>query len=426
MSKSVTNHWAVLIGINFYLKRPLSGCVRDAQNIKQYLTAGSTGVDATILTASSPSESNLRLPAEEPKSWPTYENVISSLARVTAEAKPGDFVYIHYSGHGTQMQATTCEYSNKNRGDLALVLFDDVHGSRYLRGQELAGQMKNMVEKGLRVTLVLDCCFSGAVVRHSDLNGESIRGVDFDPHIDAAYPPKLDAGPGYQVNSSPLRDSRMLPRWLVDPSGYTILTACGPHEKAQELKFEGGERSGALSYFLLRALTSLKTSGVEITHQSLYQHLRILFHVYWPQQNPMRYGNKQFTFFGELMSGRDMGFIPVFRTQKDSRLCLGAGYAHGVHEDDEYGIFPINTPENISSNATQAPVNVRVSAVRGLTSDLVGTDPASTVSRVKTGWKAKLLTRLSPAEIPVRLMTSVDNPSEWVAAVKRRRYLYFC
>ena len=282
----VTNHWAVLIGINFYLK-PLK------LNMEQYLGITETPVHIDVFTASTPSDTNSRHPTEKPGQWPTYENVTSSLKRITDESKPGDFVYIHYSGHGTEKKSNCSEHSNKDTGDLALVLFHP-DGSRYLHGLELACLLKEMVNKGLLVMLVLDCCFSGSVVRHSDRENTGIRAISYDFATDAAYPQKPYTCNGHQIGFDTLRDAHVLPKWLVDPDGYIVLSACGPHEKAHELRFDEDKRTGALSYFLFHALTSLG-HGTKITNQSLYQHLRIKLHVLWPRQTPMRYGSQKHT-----------------------------------------------------------------------------------------------------------------------------------
>ena len=105
---AVNNHWAVLIGINFYTKtsKSLNGCVRDVRNIEQYLKTTETPVHIDVLTASTPSDTNSRYPTEKPGLWPTYQNVTASLKRITDESKPGDFVYTHYSGYGTQKKST--------------------------------------------------------------------------------------------------------------------------------------------------------------------------------------------------------------------------------------------------------------------------------------------------------------------------------
>ena len=35
----------------------------------------------------------------------THQNILDSLAKIAAEAKKGDFVYLHFSGHGSQQPA---------------------------------------------------------------------------------------------------------------------------------------------------------------------------------------------------------------------------------------------------------------------------------------------------------------------------------
>lgn len=54
---------------------------------------------------------------------------------------------------------------------------------------------------------------------------------------------------GHNFDFSIIHDAYMpsLPKWLVDPRGYVILTACGPREIAQELCLKSnGARSDAL------------------------------------------------------------------------------------------------------------------------------------------------------------------------------------
>jgi len=276
------------------------------------------------------------------------------------------------------------------------------------------------VEKGLLVTVVLDCCFSGGVVRHHDSDMAGIRAIDYDPIIAAAYHPKLYGETHHLAHSTDPRNASILPEWLVDPQGYTILTACGPHQIAQELEVDG-ERSGALSYFLVHALTALRRASIKITHQSLYQHLRIKFHAFWPKQNPMRYGNKNFTFFGQVTSTLDMAFIPVFRTKEDNRLCLGAGYAHGVCKGDEFAIYPFEV--DAFSASKHISMNFRIENIRGLTSDLVEMEPRTNTIQVKTGWKAKPLTHLSPQKVLVHIFDQAGDISLWKKVAKQKRFV---
>lgn len=231
------NHWTVLVGLNFY-RYPgpsLKGCVRDVRDIEQYLKSRRILGHVKVLTASPPVDSNSRHPEEDASLWPTYENFTTSIKRITSEAQPGDFVYIHFSGHGTQTGASRSMSSHDTTGDLALVLFDNDKGVRYLHGIELASLIDEMVRRQIFVTLVLDCCFAGSVVRHGNYERAAIRAIDYDPLIDAAYPVSTDLRALFPIHSIPRRDGHAFPTWMIDPAGYTIFSACGPHEVAKEL-----------------------------------------------------------------------------------------------------------------------------------------------------------------------------------------------
>lgn len=417
------SHWAVIIGINYYPKgKCLKGSVRDAETIKHYLEAGAKHVDIAIFTAMTPSDPSSGRPIENPESWPTSANVVSSLKRVLNTANPGDFVYVHYSGHGT-ITPSLAQSGHSSAGELALVLFeDDGIGSSYLRGRHLAGLLRKMVENELLVTLVLDCCFSGSAVRNSDLYGFDIRSIDYSAEVDVAGTQEND---GNLVNvASTWRDSRMEESWLIDPDGYTILSACGPHEKAWELD-AGGERRGALTYFLLDALSALRKSSVELTHQSLHEYLRTRFHVSWPRQTPMRYGNTKLLFFGNPIVTPDIAFISVYRTD-NGRLYLRAGQVHGVYKGDEFAAYPFEMPEYVAEEMDEAPIMVKVDTARCLESDLVEINATSTARQISTGWKAKLITSLSPRRIRVGLLASVDRTTQWNEVAKHLHFLDLC
>ena len=413
-------NWAILIGINFYVNdKSLQGCVRDTETIEQYLRARFPPNDIDILTLTSvrPSNTSPRIPEGKPDQLPTYENVKEGLTRILKSSKPGDLVYVHFSGHGTRIPHT---------GALALVLFDHVHGSRLLHGQLLASILEIMTGKGLFVTLVLDCCFSGSVLRHGEYENSSVRMTGYNPAIDSAYPfQEFDMNS--TCNSSHLRDAYVLPQWLVNPN-YTILTACAPHETAKEIETQSKnihtkERRGALSYFLLETLISLKRSGLEVTNLSLHQHLLMKFHTYWPRQTPMRRGNQNLSFFGKLQFESGLMFVPIFKTA-DGRTCLDAGYAHDVHKGDEYALYPFDAPETTSNDISIPELRFRVDAVGCLTSDLVTMNTISAAHQIEAGWKARLLTKFPSWSISVRIMAGTNRKAQWITVAKQHPLLY--
>ena len=400
-----TLRWALLAGIDFYRTRPLQGAVRDVEEIQQYLQTHYEAVDMQTLTASPPADAEALHPLETPESWPTYENVISGLDRITSKAQRGDFVYVHFSGHGTQRtDPKASNTSNINTGHLALVLYDSkaLGGFRYLHGWILAQKMKTMVDKGLLVTLVLDCCFSGSVVRHGRKSEARIRTVAYDPDADTAHPSNL---PSANTNPDTLRDAHLRPEWLINPDSYTILSACNPYENAGEYD-DQGEMHGALSFMLRLALDYF---GERVAFQSLYLYLCVLFREKYSRQTPMLFGNPERSFFEKCKPGLDITSVCVFR--RNDRLCLEAGEAHGVCSGDEYAAYPANMSDN-SKNLNQMSKRVKVGSVRGLTSDLIPVDLGSGGPEIKTGWRARPLTFLTPRKVNVRLKNTTEDADD--------------
>src|SRR5579885_3101478 len=172
---------ALLIGIDAYLPNRiagmgyypnLEGCVRDVARVEAFLRTRSPLPLGSLetLTASVAGYDSSR-PAEPEERWPTYDNLIAAFERLTARARWGDSVYIHYSGHGNQALTHFPQLKGVAGWDEVLVSTDigDSEG-RYLRDLDLAYLLKQMVDKGLFVTLVLDSCHSGGAVRGGKLD----------------------------------------------------------------------------------------------------------------------------------------------------------------------------------------------------------------------------------------------------------------
>ncbi|KAL5093246.1 hypothetical protein Trisim1_011051 [Trichoderma cf. simile WF8] len=375
-----------------------------------------------MLTASAPVDSSSQLPSGDQDSWPTSSNLIKKLRRVIDFAKKGDLVYIHYSGHGAREKSSA--KSAHQLGNLALVLFENnEHGISYFKGDTLASCLNRMVKQGLLVTVVLDCCFSGSVLRTGSVQGAGIRSADYDPAIAAATLPDHQDFFGSRSMGYPLRDSTLRDQWLVNPDGYTILSACGPHEIARELELSTGERRGALSYFLMEALSALRKRGVDITHESLYEYMRIRFHASWPLQTPMRYGNRNFSFFDGPANTSSTSFVQVYKN--GNGLCLDAGEAHGLHAGDTYMLYPPDWRGDANQVGKMA-VTARVDAVHCLTSDLANVEPETAMKEISTGWRAKPLTSLSQRKISVRLPASVYDRVHQARVSENQGYLQFC
>ncbi len=99
---------ALLIGINYFnSENELRGCHDDIDNIKAYLlNRGFT--DFTIL------KDAIDDPTHCKSDCPTKANLLAAMKTAVANVRPGDTLYVHYSGHGTQLL-------NKDKTDAELM-----------------------------------------------------------------------------------------------------------------------------------------------------------------------------------------------------------------------------------------------------------------------------------------------------------------
>ncbi|KAF5012642.1 hypothetical protein FDECE_1273 [Fusarium decemcellulare] len=407
LNSSKVSRWAILIGVGGLRghenqNRSVKGAVGDIIAMKKYLDTCSTPIQVRTLTTQCldqgqhPTEALLQ-------DAPTRGNVTGQLKHVIEHGHCGDHVYIHFSGHGTSKQ-----------GSLALVLYEpELASCTLLYGAHLRTAINLMVSKGMLVTLVLDCCFSGSVLRNGYLEPLAIRYIEYDTTMDTCFD-HIDPFAEVDVRSTSLA----LPKGggsgqrLLDPAGYSVLSACDLHEAASEVTLPDGSSRGALSYFLLDSLTALRNRGVEVSHHSLHQYIRGSFHARHSSQTPMLYGGSGLSFFNDLTPRRSIAFVSAHR-DIDSHLVLDAGEVHGVHIGNEYALYAFTAPENSTHRRKEAHVKAIVDKVNHFTSELRIANPSEDEQVTKgSTWKAEMLTTLSPS--PVRMMLMQDVPNAYV------------
>ena len=89
---------AVLIGINYEGQQgQLSGCHNDANNIKRYLIKNQGFQEKDMLILMDDGRHHA----------PTKANILNAFDRIVEYSKPGDVVFIHYSGHGGRVRDTS-------------------------------------------------------------------------------------------------------------------------------------------------------------------------------------------------------------------------------------------------------------------------------------------------------------------------------
>eukprot|EP00531_Pseudo-nitzschia_arenysensis_P015188 CAMPEP_0116132162 /NCGR_PEP_ID=MMETSP0329-20121206/9401_1 /TAXON_ID=697910 /ORGANISM="Pseudo-nitzschia arenysensis, Strain B593" /LENGTH=358 /DNA_ID=CAMNT_0003626659 /DNA_START=96 /DNA_END=1172 /DNA_ORIENTATION=- len=155
LNKITGSRKALFIGINYIGQRgELRGCVNDVVNIKEFLEQRYELEEKMILTDD---------PKTEPETdfTPTRENIIAAFRWLVKDAKKGDSLLLHYSGHGGRVKNT--DGTEKSGYDQTVVPVD--HGTA---GQIIDDEVHDVLCKdlpeGVRLTAVFDCCHSESIM----------------------------------------------------------------------------------------------------------------------------------------------------------------------------------------------------------------------------------------------------------------------
>ncbi|CAM1507700.1 Fc.00g045480.m01.CDS01 [Cosmosporella sp. VM-42] len=416
--------WALLVGIDLYLHGqrrknedghtihypPLSGCVNDIRLVEHVLKE--MGVpESHILTLTAPN----RVPSQQDQvRGITREMIISAFDKLTDLAGPGDLVYVHYSGHGGRVRTVYEGLKGRNGYDEALVPSDvEITGGMYLRDVELAFLLKKMVDKGLFLTAAIDSCHSGSATRSEGVGamtrgiGESDEAVLDTDKIDLF---ELSPGNGGAVS----RSAAGVQSWLLDPQGYTCLSACCVLESAHEIRFMSGRVHGVFTYCLTKIL---RGTTDKVTHEFLYGQVCALVHSYFLNQTPVIEGDANRLFF-DTGKDRQRDPIRVKRLNYEARrVILDGGYLCGVNEDEEYEVY---SPDLTSHNPL-ARILIRESLDFESTAEIISS-PISQDQVIVLGCEV-VLSKSSPRKpILVRLMPS-SNASAPEASTEQDRAL---
>lgn len=160
---------ALLVGINYPgTNHALRGCVNDVMLMSGVLSQhfGFLPKNKRMLTDASA----------------TTRNILNRLEWLVADARPGDVLYFHYSGHGSQMVDQNYDQDYEPDGlDEIICPIDLDWRRRVIRDDDLK-RVFNKVPEGVNLTVVLDCCHSGGGADHMyQYQPTGLAAVDHDP-----------------------------------------------------------------------------------------------------------------------------------------------------------------------------------------------------------------------------------------------------
>jgi hypothetical protein len=345
---------ALLIGIDAYPRGPgpsgaiyrsLHGCVRDILEVEKFLRH-EVGVPreriTRLLAATDDADADMqRAAAGTPR--PTYAAIVERWLAIIDAARPGDILYVHYSGHGGRAQ-TVFPRIKAGGFDEALAPCDinDRAAGKYVRDVEIAALLARSARKGLLTTLVLDACHSGSATRGPEVRARRGDSDDAVPRADRLATSLVDTRSALEDIARELEHG---PRgleeaWRVDEHGNaselnTVIAACRKRESAYEYDVDGVHRQGALTYFWL---DTLRRCDATMTYRDVYRQVFAAVQGVFGEQSPVLLGAGDRVVLGSVRLAQTRS-IAVLRVDGD-RVTLAAGESGLVDVGTRLAMIP--------------------------------------------------------------------------------------
>ncbi len=302
LDASAERRRALLIGIDDYTAstlgaRPkelpardwpnLAGATNDVAAMAELLTLlyGFPRNDITTLTSQSA----------------TREAILNTIEEHLVEpAAKGDVVLFYYGGHGSQVRNSAS--AEPDRMDESIVPADSRTGAPDIRDKELRSLFNRILERGAKLTIILDNCHSGSGAR-----GRVARGIA--PDLRDVRDGRRDRAP--------------------EENGALVIAATQDFDTAWETRDEQGKIHGAFSWALLRAMRDAAPNE-SATDTFLRAQARLRGET--PYQEPVLAGNaaRNAPFLGTTSPRSERRSIAVERVTRDGTVQLQGGWVNGL------------------------------------------------------------------------------------------------
>lgn len=192
---------------------------------------------------------------------PTRVNIEAAFVRLAKQARPGEQVFIHMSGHGSQQPANPTSADVELDGLDEIFLPADVKGwngrvgsiENSIVDNEIAAWLEAIRATGANVWVVFDCCHAGTMTR-GDEERERYRYVP----VGSLVPSEILAAAQKRAASQPTERPRGAEDRPVAKGGDLVaFYACQPNELAPEmlLPATSDRYQGLLTYTVAQVLT---------------------------------------------------------------------------------------------------------------------------------------------------------------------------
>lgn len=285
-----------------------------------------------------------------PVGLPTRAAIISELERLVRLSKPGDTVFLYFSGHGSQQPEASPASEEPDGLD---EIFLPIDMGRWEDGQqavenalvddEISSYVKQMRTGGAFVWIVFDSCHSGTMTRSLESRRRGIDPLDLgvpQAALDAARARKR----GQRTRGLRAAFDTGAPVAVRSDGGVVAFFAAQANEVTYETLFPrdyeapGRRPQSLLSYFLSRALMSPSSTS----YRRIAQQIRAGYDTLGAKApTPLFEGELDRPVFGHGLSPQREW--QVLRTRK-GELFMAAGELNGARTGAQVSVFDVEDP----------------------------------------------------------------------------------
>jgi uncharacterized caspase-like protein len=251
---------ALLVGINYPgTKSQLNGCVNDVLAMRQMLTRFGFK-----------NNSHVRMLTDEAA---TTLNILDRLEWLVKGAKPGDVLFFHYSGHGSQVADTNYDDDIEPDGLDEIICPVDLDWRTKIIKDDDFKRIFSTVPMGVNLTVVLDCCHSG-----DGLRGFENPNITPSPNKSRLLPTPIDIS-----NRFFGKNLQSKTRGLTYEGELGILiSGCQSNQTSADAWIHN-KYQGAATYYLLDSLEGL---GDQADYETLVKAMNVQMDTFGYTQNP--------------------------------------------------------------------------------------------------------------------------------------------
>jgi hypothetical protein len=242
----------------------------------------------------------------------TRSAILAAANRLAATASKDDVVFFYFAGHGSQVRNSRSDEPDKL--DESIVPADSRRGAPDIRDKELRRIFNAILDRGARLTVMIDACHSGSGARGL-LTLARPRGI---------RPDLRDVADGGDYGPRP------------ENRGALVISASHDDEEARETRDDRQTMHGAFSWAWMRAM---RDAAADEPAMETFARAQARLRAEMPFQNPLLAGNafeRRSPFLRTRESARAARTtFAVERVRSDGTAVISGGWAHGITEGSE-------------------------------------------------------------------------------------------